>query len=151
MDSIKEILNKNDFEGNKSSYDSIITALDLIYDSLEDKNKESMSGDNVDIIDESIYIIARHLVMSDNLSSAFKAFIVEFISLVEKWNEIYKSKKIKMSIKFLKDLNSFHKTTIKLIENYKFMVEEYRAINNFNPPSYKITEHYLNIMTDKFE
>ena len=85
-----------------------------------------------------------NLVISKPITPILKDLINELLILLHAWNEnIGKDMKIRNNLYAIRKFTDYHLTMIDVLQSFKGLLKKAEQIQNFNPPAFEISQHYL--------
>jgi hypothetical protein len=90
------------------------------------------------------------VIIHKAFSTQFKEFTGEFILLVFNWNTIANVEEASRKINIVRHFISYHNSTVAAIDLLKELLRKFNDIRSFEPPSFKLSEHYLKSLNNKF-
>jgi hypothetical protein len=130
---------------NQQSLDSANNAVLIIENQLSpQKNKGALSVEEaIKSIGGTLNLLL-HLAIEKPVTPIMKDLADEFIILASYWNEnIGKDLRIRSSAYDLRRFIDYHLSVMDIIQVAKTLLKRMEQVQNFSPPSFELSKHYL--------
>lgn len=144
------------FINNKEMHSKIKKAVD----ELEPKVNEAITFNNekeISIAHQTVTDIKEILdyfnykIVLTKIDDNFKNFIEHCLLLFSNWNKIVQEEEISTKIAISKELLNFQQSMVNTVYVLQELLNEYEKIKQFSPPSFEISEHYLQELEKKID
>jgi hypothetical protein len=127
---------------NGQALQSAKDVVDIMERQLQSPGQIANENDNRMV--ENVFSLMIHLIMEKPLTPIMKDFVNEFIILAASWNEnVGRNQKIRSAILDLRRFVDYHLTVIDATQSLKVLTEKVRQMQNFMPPAFELSRHYL--------